>query len=650
MKKLFSILTILLLAVACEQNQTDEPQVEQPQFPEAVTATVASGGEYTLTFDANLDWEVSIPQSAAAYFYIKDGDNRLYTMRGQKGSHTIVIGAESVELFDIDLQCEVTMTMAEQSEVIATLTIIRSNRELQIFSVVVEDGAFGYATSGDEIYAYQTTEVTADGVTMIWPYEMALFSTRVKIVSNFDWIVDGTPEWIAPISGGKAGVTELWIKGNEAKYPLTSQSAVLNIVDAAATDKVAGSLKVTIPAATDIFTVEGFAESSEFDSEGLVYNSMIGEYVEGTINGSVTAVNGTAVVAVEFTETAGLVQPQLNPQWLTIDYAQWDAASDAVIQSRTLSLAAAKNEGAARSAVVLVLPADTATDNIDQIAVNDIITEQYQPYIVTTVNQAAAAGALEFVDQQVMEANGNAIAALDASHWIFGMFAGVAEGYDLLYTSAWTHEDWYINVTKPYTEIKCHSFDVNGNLVEISGRDAWISTTIFGAEKSSVRIQMDTTKATAATAQNLNTGDYEGVVTFADSEGIFALIFCRYNENAVVGGSDISFYYPDYAAQQGSTLVELTSGDIYTKYASYGERVMHLTFTTATPNMSMLKGIPQSWNSSYVDPADEDWLKFEGGEEYQTIIMNAAKGNGKTGALVLGEGKLVLVCTLNIAQ
>ena len=77
---------------------------------------------------------------------------------------------------------------------------------------------------------------------------------------------------------------------------------------------------------------------------------------------------------------------------------------------------------------------------------------------------------------------------------------------------------------------------------------------------------------------------------------------------------------------------------------------MHLTFTTATPNMSMLKGIPQSWNSSYVDPADEDWLKFEGGEEYQIVIMNAAKGNGKTGALVLGEGKLVLVCTLNIAQ
>ena len=223
-------------------------------------------------------------------------------------------------------------------------------------------------------------------------------------------------------------------------------------------------------------------------------------------------------------------------------------------------------------------------------------------------------------------------------------------GYDLIYTSKWTHEDWYINVKRPYTEIKCHSFDANGNLIEISGSSAWIRTTIFGAESNNVRIEMDTTKSTAATAKNENTGDYEGVVTFADANGIFALIFCRYNEQAVLGGDSINFYYPDYAQMQGSTLVELTSGELYTKHASYGEKVMHLTFTTATPNMSMLKGIPTSWECAYVDQADSSWLKYESGEEMQMIIMDAQKGNGKTGALMFGNGKLVLVCTLNIAQ
>ena len=110
----------------------------------------------------------------------------------------------------------------------------------------------------------------------------------------------------------------------------------------------------------------------------------------------------------------------------------------------------------------------------------------------------------------------------------------------------------------------------------------------------------------------------------------------------------MNFYYPEYAAQQNSTLVELTSGELYTKYASYGEKVYHLTYTTATPNLSMLKGLPQSW--SYLNTADEEWLKYEYSEDFQMVTMDAQTGNGKTGALIFGEGSLVLICTLNIAQ
>lgn len=648
MKKLFSIIALLLLAVACTPTPTPEP--EKPSFPEAVAQTILPGGEYTLTFAPNYDWELSLSETSAAYFYIKDGENVSYKARGEAGEHSVVIAAADIQLFDVEPVCEVTLTMQGQSQVIATITMAATEREMKIYPVAIEDGAFAYATEGEQIYAYLDTEVTADGMTMIWPAEMSLFSTRVKVVSNFNWIVDGVPAWIVPVEGGAEGVTELWIKGDETKYPMTAQSATLNFVDAVATDKVAASLTISIPAATEVFTVEGFAESSAFNSDGFVFNSMVGEYVEGGIGGTVTTVDGSAVVAVEFVETAGLVQPQLNPQWLTVEYSEWDKSSEAVIQTRTLTLKAAANEGAARKATVLVLPVDKVTDNIDHIAVNGDITADYLPYVVTIAEQDAAAGDLEFVDQQVMEANGNAITQLDASHWIFSLFSGTTVGYDLIYTSKWTHEDWYINVKRPYTEIKCHSFDANGNLIEISGSSAWIRTTIFGAESNNVRIEMDTTKSTAATAKNENTGDYEGVVTFADANGIFALIFCRYNEQAVLGGDSINFYYPDYAQMQGSTLVELTSGELYTKYASYGEKVMHLTFTTATPNMSMLKGIPISWECAYVDQADSSWLKYESGEEMQMIIMDAQKGNGKTGALMFGNGKLVLVCTLNIAQ
>ena len=375
---------------------------------------------------------------------------------------------------------------------------------------------------------------------------------------------------------------------------------------------------------------------------------MIGEYVEGGAIASVLGVDGSAVVAVEFTEAAGLVQAALNPQWLTIDYAAWDSSDNSVIQKRALTLSAAVNDGAARKATVLILPQGVAADNIDLIALNGAITDEYKPYVATIVEQAGDPGSIEIVGEQTMESSGNSIEQLDGSHWIFGLFPGVKTGYDVLYTSQWAYEDWYVNVARPYTEIKCYSFDETGATVELSGDTAWITTTIFGTNSEKVRIVMDKSKPTAAPSQNLNTGDYEGVVTFADESGVFALIFCRYNEASAQISTGVSFYYPDYAAQQNSTLVELTSGELYTKYASYGEKVYHLTYTTATPNLSMLKGLPQTWG--YVNETDKEWLKYEYSEDSQMVTMDAQKGNGKTGALVFGEGSLVLICTLNIAQ
>ena len=646
MKKFLTTISLLLLAVACAPTPTPEP--EAPSFPEAVTEAVLPGNEFTLNIAPNYDWEVSLSESSVAYFHIKDGQNAAYRVRGTAGEHSIVIAVADVQLFDEQPVCEVTMTMQGQSKVIATLTMTATERVLKIYPVAIEDGAFAYATEGEQTYAYLETEVTADGMTMIWPAEMALYSTRVKVESNFNWIVDGAPEWITPIEGGTAGVTELWIKGDETKYPLSAQSATLNFIDAVATDKLVSSLKITIPAATDIFTVEGLTEKTEFNFQGHIYSSMIGEYVEGGAIATVLGVDGSAVVAVEFTEAAGLVQAALNPQWLTIDYAAWDSSDNSVIQKRALTLSAAVNDGAARKATVLILPQGVAADNIDLIALNGAITDEYKPYVATIVEQAGDPGSIEIVGEQTMESSGNSIEQLDGSHWIFGLFPGVKTGYDVLYTSQWAYEDWYVNVARPYTEIKCYSFDTTGATVELSGDTAWITTTVFGTNSEKVRIVMDKSKPTAAPSQNLNTGDYEGVVTFADQSGVFALIFCRYNEAAAQISTGVSFYYPDYAAQQNSTLVELTSGELYTKYASYGEKVYHLTYTTATPNLSMLKGLPQAWG--YVNEADKEWLKYEYSEDSQMVTMDAQKGNGKTGALVFGEGSLVLICTLNIAQ
>lgn len=655
MKKFFSLASLLLAAsilfTACGGDTTEGGEQNtplEPLFPAVVTATVAPASEYTLTIEPNMAWEVSVPESTAAYFHIKSGDNAVYTLRGDAGKHTVVIAVADIEDFDEDHICEVTMKMQSKTQTIATLTLARKARELKLYPVVVDNNAFGYATEGELTYAYSDSEVAPEGLAMIWPEEMALYSTRVKVESNFNWIVDGTPEWITPIEGGSAGVTELWIKGNAAKYPTTAQSAVLSFVDASAVDKTINTLKVSIPAATDIFMVEGMTPTSQFNYQGMVYNTMIGEYVEGGVYATVTAVDGAAALVVEFTETAGLVQPILAPAWVTAQLSAWDSTDDSVIQSRSLTITTAANDGVARKATVIVVPQSLVTDNIDLIAVNGEITETYKPYVATVVEQAGDPGSIEIVGEQTMEAAGSSIDTLDSTHWIFGSFATAKVGYDVLYTSHWAYEDWYVNVVRPYTEIKCYSFDATGAMIELNDSNAWITTSIFGTNSEKVRIIMDATMPTAEPSKNALTGDYEGVVTFADADGVFAIIFCRYNEAAASQNTGVAFYYPEYAAQQNSTLVELTSGELYTKYASYGEKVYHLTYTTATPNLSMLVGLPQEWD--YVDSADKSWLSYEYSQETQMVVMNAQAGNGKTGALVFGQGQIVLICTLNIAQ
>ena len=660
MKSLLKITSLMLAAsllfAACQTDTTGgnegnepTPDVVEPQFPTAVTDTVAPGSEYTLTINPNMAWEVSVPEATAAYFQIKDGDNMVYTKRGDAGQHTIVIAVSNVEEFDADRICEVTMKMKGQSQTIATLTLARKQRELKLYAIVVEDGAFGYATEGDLTYAYQTTEVAAEGMKMIWPEEMGLYSTRVKVESNFNWIVDGTPEWIVPIEGGLAGVTELWIKGDETKYPMTEQSVVLSFVDATVTDKSISSLKITIPAATEIFSVDGFTEKTEFNYKGYIYSSMVGEYVEGGAIASVLGIDGSTVVAVEFTEVAGLAQAALNPEWLTIDYAAWDAADAAVIQSRALNISVPQNEGHIRRATVLVLPQGIDATDVDKLTLNGQIADEYKQYVVTVVEQAGNPGSIEIVGEQTMEEKGNSINQLEGNHWVFGLFDGVDVGYDVFYASEWAYENWYVNVIRPYTAIKCYSFDANGGLVELTDSEtAWIYTSVSGENNENVRIIMDKTKPTAEAAKNVNTDEYEGVVAFEDENGVFALMLCRYNDNVPYVFQGLDFYYPTYAAQQKSTLVELTSGTLYNAYSKYGERVFQLTYTTATPNMSMLKGLPQQ--CSYVNENDKDWLTYEYSEEYQMVIMDSVKGNNRNGALVFADGAVVLICTLKISK
>ena len=654
--KLFICFICTVTAIAftsCADSNTESSVA--PAFPAVVTATVEAGSVYTLDFEANLPWVISIPTSTATYFQILDGESHVYTLRGAEGKHQVKINVGNIEDYDADHICEVTMEMGGMREVIATLTLARLQRELAVYPAKLEEGTYTYTDEGD--IAYEETTISEEGLTMIWPTELSGFSARIKVVSNVNWVVDGAPAWIEPISEGEAGATEVWLKGDATKYPMESQSATIKFVDATKTDIVLAEVNLTIPSATSIFTLDGFSSVTTFNSDAMLYSASIDEYVEseeGYTLGSVVAVKGAVVLVAECVSTAMGITPELQPKWIKESISAWDSTDEEVIQRRSINVTLTQNEGATRQAFLFVVPAEIA--NVDADALFDIvgntvlINEEYEQYLATIIEQESVPGNIDIVDEENMAYMGAKITPLETGHWLYGAFAGASEGYELLHTNVLSGEEWALEILCPYTSIVCYSATDEG-LVALSGEEAWISTTTL-EEGNRFRVTMDITKPTAATSFNEASGEHEGAIAIMNNDSVVAVFFCRYNENIVIGGEvNVVFAYPGYAASWDHSELELiTDGQFYEQYAKYNVPIYHLLYTETNPTMSMLNGL--TMNYVYENEEDKEWLTYEYSEENQVIVMNPDKGDGKTGALFFKDGinnlRLILICTLTL--
>lgn len=660
MKNIFRIMCSLMCVCALFTACSDD-DVIAPEFPTSkLVKNVQAGEVVTISINPNLDWEISINENEATYFQLLDGSNAVYNMRGMAGSHQIKVQVADLIDMDKDHVCEVSMTMGNQTEVIAVLTLSKSAREIAIYPVKIDEyGAFEYASEGDLTYAYESTAVGEDGVTLTWPDGMNGFMARVKVVANFDWTVDGAPEWIKPIDGGEAGETELWIQADPAKYPEEASDAELSFVDVDNSEAVAATLKVSIPAAGDVLTISGFAKTSKFNAEGQFYHAMMGDYMDGTANGYVTSTENVQLVALSFVEQWNIQNPSIETEWVTLEMDEWDAAEDAgVIQERMLHVGVTANTGDARKAYVFVLPADMAADaysiaEMEDGMPNGNIAEAYLPYLATTVEQEGVAMVASITC--VNDFGEATLTSTKGGGWPYDDLGNADEFYELLYSSEWAADDTTFSSTKEISNIYISILDANGNFVDAENDQevSWVTYWKNGAG-TSFKINVDPTHATAENALNVLTGDYEAGLYIEFADGTAAIIYLRYNVNATAGGDGVSlaFSYPAYAVDvDGSSLVELTSGELYDMYSEYGAPVWHVTFSTVAHTMSMLTGISTEWIATLENELDAEWLSFEGGLEFQTVATSEA-GNGKTGAIIFRDGsnviKLVLLCTLDI--
>ena len=645
---------------SCNDSDANGDEPSNPIFPEAVETAVMPGDTYTLRFETNMDWEASIPASAAQAFYIQDGTQQTLRTQGKAGNAEVEVGCYDIESFDDNLSCEVTLTMAKQSKVIATLTINNQERSLVLRTSKEEDGGFVYGTEG---LRYEYNEEPAESIDLIWPIGNSGYMYPIVVEANFAWRLAEKSEWIADADYvGEAGQqVEILLRADPTKYPLDGDEDGKFVLCARNNAAITYEYKVTIPACRDHFSVSGFAAESRFNAKGLFFSagsSSAGAWVEGGMHGEI--ISAAEPVIYKFAEVSDpwssdswLEAEESQTAWIEIETALEDA--DNVLKTYRYTVTVEENTSSdARKGVILALPASVAAtlEGAWELAEMDI-KEEYRQYIVTRVNQYPKPDLVSAVNPEGMTEVGAALERLDPDNygWVMDEFK-VPDGFNLLYTKEWSNESSALAFEREYTSYKCYNYDLD----EMTGNASWLTVE---KNNNGTVINMDPSKDTCGGSSQMNEGvAHAGFIVFADAEGDFVLIRCVYDETASVGGGDevkVAFYYPEYALQYDeSTLELLTSGPLFEEYnPGNGSPVYHLTYRKPYASMSMLTGIP---DTAMPYPNDE-WIEYEPQGNMAIISMNAeALGDAKTmtSSIVFygssWETVVTIVCTLDLTN
>ncbi len=668
MKNKFFLRVALLAAgfglafASCTDSDTDP--VSTPVFPEPFEANIAPGAQYSFDIEPNMDWEAKIPDEAATYFWFLDNGMTAYTLHGTAGKSTIVVECSGLIDFDAEHVCPITLTMAGQTQVIATLTIGIEERTIALYASLIdeEEGSFLYSEDGELRYVYDNTP--AESIDLIWPIGLSGYMFPIMIEANFAWRLADKSEWIKEmnISGESGKKTEIRLEADPTKYPLDGDQNGKLVLCATDNPDMTYEYKVTIPACRGHFSVSGFAAESRFNAKGLFYSagsSSAGAWVEGGMHGEIVSAEKPVIykfaeVSDQWSSDSWLEAEESATSWIEIQSTLSDEGN--VLKTYNYTVTVSENTSdAARKGVILALPASVAAEieGAWELAEMDI-KEEYQKYIVARVNQAAKPDLVSAVNPEGMAEVGAALERLDPENYVDLLENfHVTDGFNLIYTKEWSNEDSTLEFQREYTSYKCYDYD----WAEMNANASWL--TVEKTANGTV-INMDPTKDTCGESSQMNEGvAHAGFIVFADAEGDFVLIRCVYDENASIGGDGevkVSFYYPEYASQyDGSTLELLTEGELFDEYnPGNGAPVYHLTYYKPYASMSMLKGLS---NMAMASP-NADWIEYEPQGDMAIISMNAEFLEGDTKTMTSSilfynsswETAVVLVCTLDLTN
>ena len=558
--------------VACDPAEDRVPV--DPSFPELITNNYVGAGEVLeISFDANYTWDVEVSDESYAYFKLIDGELEVQRISNQPAGagQTVKVKVTSIADDEKSYVGEVYMTMNGKTQKIAYYVLPGKLTTVSLYPAIIDewegelDFAWNEDWSSDLTYAYETAQTSTVELINLGGYYPA--EQRCLMEAHFEWSVEKDDWLTVMIQGdsenekfGTSGTHEIWFRVDPAVYPANGADTKITFKKAADQSVVAEYRVILQPAPVSIEVSNMYAPLT-FDQSGRIKTYMGYEVnEEESIHGEISGTKNVRIVAVENVNGSCA-----EASWVNLTVSPWDAEAGN-IQTREFGVSVEANSGAERSAVIFALPETCANVALSQLFDANGVKEEYAKYSVSltqvvldyiTFNKSNEELASSFASyEKVTSDHANASLLTDFNTNCV---------YKLTYADPYAFYDATFSLLSEFA-----TYEILDAAKQPATEGFWVA------------LEGDPSYGYNVTADFYALPEVpEAYVVFKDAEGaVLGVIYVVKGEKApgTIVGNYASMFGPD--SYLTGSMVELTSGEVYEKYKSYGCPVFHLTYAS----------------------------------------------------------------------
>ena len=594
--KAFSVAALALAVFASFSCTEKEPEITvEPNFPAMVTKTdIVPGEMIKLSFVANLDWEISIPEQSYKWFKIMDGKFQKMSIKGKASNlrQSVTIWTTGESSFSLR-SCKVNMKMGGKTQTVAEYMLQVTERVLEFYSVnMTEDG---FEQDGDN-YVYSDSQMTDDQtIELVWSQMERKYYYPILVKSNFNWEVQW-PEWVrADIAEGASRVGELplLVYGLDKSLPLdNSLDGKISFMSG----DFMKEINVKIPSSKHIFeyNLSGYTELT-YDHASYLHSGS-GSYSKDAVQGYIYGPRASRTVVVDMVD--GKYSTQAGSAWVKLTEGNWDDVEGAaVLQERKISVEVSRHIGSEeRSALILALPA-TAPQQLSDLLTSDMtqVKDEYSSYAITVTQAGRPDEYITFEEQsaETMDLVGiifeKASIELPTAP-VFDFVEGCDQWqYNLSYVKDMAETKSAIYLTEAYATIEI--YDAEWKSITENLSEHWLGYTSLGEglygqiTMSADKLPTQEIVGTDGKTESKKVSEIDGYVVFKDYSGrVLSIVHCFYkaekkmDEDVLEDASEAIFRDQELAAQANATAFKVVAGPIYERFKELQAPVYVLTY------------------------------------------------------------------------